>query len=170
MRGQFLEGDSKVSPVLRTVQAKAAGGAARPVTYREGVSADAPTKRIVQLPPAGPGSAGGLGRRSVALIIDWTACLAVAGLLSGGLANDRARALTMIVFFLQVTVLTWLQGASFGQRILRIAVAPVARGRLTLLACSVRTALLCLVIPAVVMQPNGRGLHDLAAGSVVIRR
>jgi uncharacterized RDD family membrane protein YckC len=142
-----------------------------PVTYRKGVSADAlATKRVVQLPPTGPGSAGGLGRRSAALIIDWTACLAVASLLSGGLANDRARSLTMVIFFLEVTLFTWLLGASFGQRILRLVVAPVARPRLTLLRSAVRTALLCLVIPAVVMQPDGRGLHDLAAGSIVIRR
>jgi hypothetical protein len=31
----------------------------------------------------------------------------------------------------------------------------------------VRTALLCLVIPAIVMNDDKRGIHDLAAGSRV---
>jgi hypothetical protein len=33
----------------------------------------------------------------------------------------------------------------------------------------VRTALLCLVIPAIVVDRDGRGLHDRAAASVVVR-
>jgi len=129
----------------------------------------APT-RSIQLPESGPGSAGGLGRRTAALFIDWFACLAIAALLSGGLTSDRARLLTMVVFYGEVSLFTWLQGSSFGQRILGVVVAPVGRERLSLYRVLVRTGLLCLVIPAVVMQPNGRGLHDLAAGSVVIRR
>jgi uncharacterized RDD family membrane protein YckC len=128
------------------------------------------SRRIVQLPVTGPGSAGGLSRRIGALFIDWFACLAVAAVVAGGLASDEARLLTISIFFIEVTVLTWLQGASFGQRVLRLVVAPVGRARLSIVAVALRTALLCLVIPAVVMQPNGRGLHDLAAGSVVIRR
>jgi uncharacterized RDD family membrane protein YckC len=35
---------------------------------------------------------------------------------------------------------------------------------------AVRTALLCLVIPAVVWDADGRGLHDKAAGTVIVRR
>jgi hypothetical protein len=31
------------------------------------------------------------------------------------------------------------------------------------------TLLLCLVIPAVVMDSDGRGLHDRAVGSIVVR-
>jgi len=33
----------------------------------------------------------------------------------------------------------------------------------------VRSALLCLVIPAVVWDRDGRGLHDTAAGTVLVR-
>ena len=33
----------------------------------------------------------------------------------------------------------------------------------------VRTALLCLVIPAVVWGPDGRGLHDVVAGTTITR-
>lgn len=127
---------------------------------------------MVELPPSGPGSAGGIGRRLGALFIDWFACLAIVVAITGGLrAEEVDRGLaTLLVFFLEVALLTWLQGASFGQRMLRLVVAPVGRDRVTLLAAAVRTLLLCLVIPTLVMQPNGRGLHDLAAGTVVVRR
>lgn len=129
-------------------------------------------RRVLELPESGPGSAGGLGRRIAALFIDWFACLAVAVAVTGGLDSTRGDPglVALAVFFAEVTLLTWLQGASFGQRILGLVVAPVGRSRVGVTACAVRTLLLCIVIPAVVMQPNGRGLHDLAAGTVVVRR
>jgi hypothetical protein len=34
----------------------------------------------------------------------------------------------------------------------------------------VRTVLLCLVIPAVVWDAEGRSLHDRVAGTVIVRR
>ena len=39
-----------------------------------------------------------------------------------------------------------------------------------LLPAVVRTVLLCLVIPAVVWDSDGRGLHDTAAGTALVRR
>lgn len=125
-----------------------------------------------ELPPSGPGSAGGIGRRIGALFIDWFACLAIVFAVTGGLRAEEVdrSLLTLAIFFVEVTLLTWLQGASFGQRLVGLVVAPVGRPRVGLPAAAGRTFLLCLVIPALVMQPNGRGLHDLAAGTVVVRR
>lgn len=77
--------------------------------------------------------------------------------------------LNLGIFAAQIVMLTWLSGASFGQRIMRIRVAPVQRPRVGLLAVLARTLLLCLVIPAVVMDPQGRGLHDMVAGTIVLR-
>jgi uncharacterized RDD family membrane protein YckC len=42
-------------------------------------------------------------------------------------------------------------------------------GRLSLPRIVLRTLLLCLVIPAVIWDSHGRGLHDRAAGSIVVR-
>ena len=39
-----------------------------------------------------------------------------------------------------------------------------------LLRAAARTALLLLVVPAVVQDGDGRGLHDRAAGTVIVRR
>lgn len=127
--------------------------------------------RSLGLPAEGSGAAGGIGRRVAALCVDWFACLAIAAFVNGA-AQGRfdLATLTLIIFFIQVTLLTWLTGASFGQRFLGLIVAPVGRSRVGLPAVTLRTLLICLVIPAVVIGDNGRGLHDIAAGTVVIRR
>lgn len=125
----------------------------------------------LELPADGPGSPGGLGRRTGALMIDWLSSMAIALVLNGGLEPGRfsPATLTLVVFAVEVTLLGWLQGASFGQRILGLRVAPVGRERVGLLAMAARTALLCLVIPAAVMDSNGRGLHDIVARTVIVR-
>ena len=132
----------------------------------------AATAAAFDLPDSGPGSVAGIGRRIAALFVDWFACLPIALLISGGPTSDGfdPGLLTLAIFFGQATLLTWLQGASFGQRIMGLVVATPGRPGLGLPGAALRTLMVCLVIPAAVMQPNGRGLHDLAVGSVVVRR
>ena len=123
------------------------------------------------LAPDGRGSVAGFGRRLAALAIDWAVAILVSRVVFTEFAygsNDFSL-VVMAVFFLEVTVLTWLSTASFGQRIVGIGVVRLAGGRLGLPRTALRTALLCLVVPAVVMDRDGRGLHDRAAGSVVVR-
>jgi uncharacterized RDD family membrane protein YckC len=118
----------------------------------------------------------GFGRRVVALIIDWFGSILVVTLISGGrygfgaAPEDAARTqlLTLAVFALEVAVLTWLGGASAGQRIMGLGVRRVDGQRVPLLAALARTALICLVIPPVVYDRDGRGLHDRAAASIVL--
>lgn len=113
--------------------------------------------------------AAGLGRRVVALAIDWAASLAITSLflpIGGSLDSSL---LTLAVFFAEVTLLTWLMGASFGQVLLRLRVQRLDGGRLSLWRVAVRTLLICLVVPAVVFDADGRGLHDRLVGSRVMR-
>jgi uncharacterized RDD family membrane protein YckC len=118
------------------------------------------------------GEPGGLGRRLLALVIDWFACYAVALVLTGpaGFSSNGTALVTLAIFFVEVTLLTWLGSASFGQRILRLTVVRLGGGRLGLLRTAVRTLLICLVLPPLVMDSDGRGLQDRAVGSVVLRR
>ncbi|MCF8527081.1 MAG: RDD family protein [Candidatus Nanopelagicales bacterium] len=119
-----------------------------------------------------PTEAAGLLRRVLALLIDWFASTVVAllavGVGSYGSGSDALA--TLIVFVLEVVILTWLTGASFGQRILGLRVVAMDGGRVTFPRVLLRTLLICLVIPALVMDSQGRGLHDRAAGSIVVRR
>ena len=72
------------------------------------------------------------------------------------------------IFFVEVTLLTWMTGASFGQRLVGLRVVGLQR-RLGFTGAAVRTLLICLVIPPLVWDADGRGLHDKAVGSVVTR-
>ena len=115
----------------------------------------------------------GLLRRVGAILVDWLASMLVVRLIFSSLpypGNEFALA-TLIVFFAEVTLFTWLTGSSFGQRIFGIAVIREGGGRLGLPSFALRTLLICLVIPAVVYDSAGRGLQDKAVGSrVVIRK
>jgi uncharacterized RDD family membrane protein YckC len=75
---------------------------------------------------------------------------------------------TLGIFALEVTILTWLWGSSFGQRIVGLRVVGRTR-RLGLIAALLRTVLICVVLPPLIWDADGRGLHDRAVDSVVIR-
>jgi uncharacterized RDD family membrane protein YckC len=115
------------------------------------------------LPETGPGAVAGFGRRIVAYLIDSVACAVIAY----GLLRDQQ--LTLAVFAVEVLALTWLAAGSAGQlayglRVVRLDGRPVGLARAAL-----RTLLLCLLIPALIWDRDGRGLHDKAAGTVVVR-
>ena len=112
----------------------------------------------------------GLGRRFGAIAIDWLVSTGIALLIVGstGYLSNAASLATLVVFAVEVALLTWLTSSSFGQRILGLRVVRTDGSRLGLLRSVGRTLLVCLVIPAVVMDSQGRGLHDRAVGSVVI--
>lgn len=136
------------------------------------------------LPAEGTGSLARLPRRLAALAIDWVACLAVSAVLfpvaSDGLFLLRGHQLgTLGVFAVENLVLVGALGRTLGHRLLGMRVVPVGgpvRGGAVvagvpgLVRGLVRSVLLCLVIPAVVWDADGRGLHDRAAGTALVRR
>jgi len=129
------------------------------------------------LPSAGAGSVAGFGRRVVALLVDWLLSLALVTVFSGGTLGfvaDPGNATpssiaTLAVFFFQMSAFIAVAQASIGMRIVGIGVADMSGARVGLLRAMMRTALLCLVIPAVIYDRDGRGLHDRAANTIVLR-
>ena len=117
-----------------------------------------------------PGQVAGLGRRLGAITIDWFACLFIAKLLAPALQLGEAPFLPLSIFFLEVTIFTWFFAASFGQRLVGVEVVSVDGQRLMLWRIALRTLLICLVLPAVIYDSQGRGLHDRAVGSVALLR
>jgi uncharacterized RDD family membrane protein YckC len=112
-------------------------------------------------------------RRILALFVDWTACnlVLVAVMGAQGWSDSRATGLyTTGLFILESTVLTALVGGSFGKLVTRLRVVRVdGSGQpLDLLPSLLRVVLVCLVVPPLVYKPDGRGLHDLAVGSVTV--
>lgn len=127
------------------------------------------------LPPDSPLAGAlpsGLWRRGGGIVIDWFAALVLARLLLPGAAyGSGASALaTMAIFFVEVVILTWLTASSFGQRLVGIAVVSPDGQRLGLWRVIIRTLMICLVIPALVYNSEGRGLQDIVAGSIVLMR
>ena len=118
-----------------------------------------------------PGEGAGLSRRAAAICIDWVASMLVASVVFPGLRpwNSNASFPILLVFYVEVCLFTWLFASSFGQRLLRVEVVDLTGARLTLWRIALRTLLICLVIPAVILDSQGRGLHDRAVGSVALR-
>jgi uncharacterized RDD family membrane protein YckC len=118
-----------------------------------------------------PGEVAGLGRRVAAIAIDWLASILLSRVIFGQLTYGSAESsfAILMIFIAEVVIFTWLMSASFGQRLLGISVVRLDGGRLALWRIVVRTLLICLIIPAVVYDSVGRGLHDRAVGSVAIR-
>ena len=125
------------------------------------------------LPEQGAGSVAGWGRRFAALALDWAASmLAVAAFIGTEVWTGRgvAQWAPMAVFLLETTLLTALMGGSFGQLLCRVAVVRLDRTPVTVLHALLRTLLICLVVPPLVFNRDGRGLHDLAVKTVTITR
>ena len=130
------------------------------------------------LPPDGPGSLATLGRRVVALVIDWVLATLVAFLFFRPAAPGFFDGLSARPGWARALV--WAganvgrvrsRGGGVGHRVMGIRVRRLAEpARMVGLGRGVlRTVLLCLVIPAVVWDADGRGLHDRAAGTVLVR-
>ena len=124
------------------------------------------------LPQYGTGSVAPVSRRVIAIAIDWAAALLITSLIVSNLMQGDADfgLVTLAVFALEVALLTWLTGSSFGQRITKVAIVRTDNRRLGLLPVVVRTSLLCLVIPALIWDRDTRGLHDKAARTVCVER
>ncbi|QWZ06415.1 RDD family protein [Nocardioides panacis] len=125
------------------------------------------------LPEAGRGSVASWGRRILALCVDWFASILVAGAIVGpGVLSSHGWEawMPLLVFLVEGTVLTPLVGGSFGQLLLRVAVVRLDRRPVNLLVALLRTLLICLVVPPVIYNRDRRGLHDLVAGTVTVRR
>jgi len=105
--------------------------------------------------------------------VDWLASMLVAATFTGpGVFSSQGWEAwaPMAVFLVEASVLTPLLGGSFGQLLTRVAVVRLDGKPLNLLFAVARTFLICLVIPPLIFNRDQRGLHDLVAGTVTVRR
>jgi uncharacterized RDD family membrane protein YckC len=114
----------------------------------------------------------GWGRRILALFVDWITCLAVVeGLVAAGVLGGNPNGLgTMALFVLESALFTAVAGGSFGKLATRLRVVrqdDPARP-VSLLRALVRSVLVALLVPPL-LTFDGRGLHDLAAGTRLVK-
>ena len=132
--------------------------------------------RSLGLPPSGRGSVAGFGIRLVGVLVDW----ALATLIARGLfgvplpfsdppATGSQNFVVLGIFAVMNLLLVGTLGTTIGHRVAGLQVRSLTGGRVQPLQALARTVLLCLFIPAIVWDRDGRGLHDRAAGVVVVR-
>lgn len=127
------------------------------------------------LPEDGPGSIAKLGRRFGALIVDWACATVIAMAFFGydAFALPEEAGLTQfapLVLFAAIQILFIpLIGGSPGHRIFGMRLQLATGGWTGLWRPVIRTLLLVVVIPPLIWDADNRGLHDKAAGTVLVR-
>jgi uncharacterized RDD family membrane protein YckC len=105
----------------------------------------------------------GIGRRFGALTIDWLLCTAIA------LSAFHQQRWTIVIFAVEVYLLTATTGFTIGKRLLGARVVRLDGKPVGFIRALWRVLLLLAVVPALVFDQDLRGLHDRAAGTIVIR-
>ncbi|OFK67431.1 hypothetical protein HMPREF2806_08680 [Corynebacterium sp. HMSC076G08] len=123
------------------------------------------------LPKEGSGSLASVMRRTFGVLIDWLLAMLIANLLElftnslGGPAF-----LGYAVWVVMGIVCGWLFARTPGMALLGMGVArlDVPGSSVGLWRAAVRTLLTAVLFPAVMVDADGRGLHDRATGTAVI--
>ncbi|MFE2280650.1 RDD family protein [Streptomyces sp. NPDC059454] len=122
------------------------------------------------LPEDGPGSIARPGRRLGALAVDWGLCVLIAyGLITDGYDGQATGNWALLVFLVLSVLTVGTVGFTPGKRLFGLRVVALGTGRIQPLRGLVRSALLCLAVPALVWDRDGRGLHDRLARTVEVR-
>jgi uncharacterized RDD family membrane protein YckC len=126
------------------------------------------------LPREGTGSIGRFGRRALGAVIDWTLCTLIAyavfdvPLPFTGVAGAGSY-VVLAVFAVENLLLVGTLGYTLGHRAVGLRVLAQSGAAASPLQVLVRTVLLCLFLPATFWDRDGRGMHDKAAGTVIVR-
>jgi uncharacterized RDD family membrane protein YckC len=120
------------------------------------------------LPPSGVGSVATTGPRVLGFAVDTVAANLIAFATTGGQGPNGVYVLA--AFALQMWLGTAFVAGSIGHHVAGLAVMRVDREPAGLWRAFIRTLLACLLIPAAIWDRDQRGLHDMAAQTVLVRR
>jgi uncharacterized RDD family membrane protein YckC len=106
--------------------------------------------------------------RVVALVVDWAACWLVVSFFAGWHTSHGWWVL--LAYVVESVVLTATAGGSFGKLVTRLRTVrsngdPRPLDPVRALA---RQIMIAVVVPPLIFKPDGRGLHDLAAGTATV--
>ncbi|WP_448852328.1 RDD family protein [Corynebacterium sp. 335C] len=138
------------------------------------------------LAKSGPGSRASLGRRLGGMLIDWVISVLIAQAFYPFFGPDPKQieqfgdpfiawqsftaTWAFFAFFFLGTISVWLFARTPGQAVMGMGVARIdATERVGLWRAAVRSALTLLLLPPIVQDTDGRGMHDRATGTAVIR-
>jgi uncharacterized RDD family membrane protein YckC len=125
------------------------------------------------LPQEGTGSLASTGPRLLAFVVDAVASALVAALFahrSGSFADRLPGSWSLLPLALDYLVGVLVAGRTVGMYLTGLRIVRVSRdtavGPLRIVA---RTALLFLLVPAVIFDRDGRGMHDRFTDTAVVR-
>lgn len=105
-----------------------------------------------------------------ALAVDWAMSVLIASQLITQSYGDPATSnWALLVFFLMSALTVGTIGFTPGKRLFGLRVVALETGRVSPLRALLRTVLLCLAVPALIWDRDGRGLHDRLAKTVEVR-
>ncbi len=145
-------------------------GPAIPAEIEDGAPARWPGEKL-GLPKEGPGALASVARRSGGVAIDWVICWIVAGFIHmftdslGGTST-----ITLMLFVVLGITSVTLFARTPGQAVLGMGVARVDMRdqRVGLARAVARTLFTIFILPAAMVDTDGRGMHDRATGTAVI--
>lgn len=133
---------------------------------------------VAQLPGSGPGSVAGIGRRAMAFAVDALASSLIAAVLvtlfeagrhHSGPGGSLPGTWSVVPLALDYVLGLTLLGQTVGMRLLSLhLIRTDRRAPIGLYRAVLRTVLLLLLIPAVVLDRFHRGLHDRVTDTVVV--
>lgn len=126
------------------------------------------------LPETGTRSVGRIGRRIGAIVIDWALAVVIMMLISGkdylSLTSAPGGQFGILGVFVVLQIIAIpIIGGSIGHRLCGLHVVTLRGKHAGFWRPLVRTALLALVLPAVVWDSDQRGFHDKIAGTMLLR-
>lgn len=113
-------------------------------------------------------------RRVLALLVDWAASTLVVIFVVGwhdyASAGGPEQFYVLLAYVVESTVLTSLAGGSFGKLATRLRTVRVDGDPRPLdpIRALARQIMIAVVVPPLIFRPDGRGLHDLAAGTATV--
>jgi len=125
------------------------------------------------LPPTGAGSLAPTGRRVLALAVDWLVAYGIAGLgvALGWVTPEWLATVILVVWLVLGIAALRLFGFTPGQYACGVRVVPVdgTGPGVGIVRAVVRGLLIALVVPALFVDADGRGLQDRATATAVVR-
>ena len=123
------------------------------------------------LPKEGSGAQASVMRRAGGVLIDWVICWIIAAFINMYTSElGDVPTLRYLLWIVLGIITGWLFARTPGMAVLGMGVARVdAPGNpVGLWRAAVRTLLTAFILPAAMVDADGRGLHDRATGTTVI--
>ncbi len=118
------------------------------------------------LPATGVGSVASTGRRAAAFAIDIVLSALAAWAFT---APEPPKNVSLLVWAVMTVLTVGLFGITPGQAMLGIRVVPMSGGNFVGLWAIPRTLLVFLIVPPLLQNSDGRGLHDRLCRTIVLR-